>query len=74
LKVIERAERGEGVVPMAGRLGISRRLLHDWMKAWKAHGPEGVQARATVIQCPLIGKILSGHVDSRAINAGGLAL
>jgi hypothetical protein len=42
---------------MAGRLGISRRLLHDWMKAWKAHGPEGVLARATVIQCPLIGKI-----------------
>jgi transposase len=35
LKAIKR--RG----PVARKLGISRKLLHDWIKAWKAHGPEG---------------------------------
>ena len=37
---IKRAEGGEGVLPVARKLGISRKLLHDWIKAW-AHGPEG---------------------------------
>jgi transposase-like protein len=40
LKAIKRAEEGEGVLPVARKLGISRKLLHDWIKAWKAHGPE----------------------------------
>jgi transposase-like protein len=41
LKAIKRAEGGEGVLPVARKLGISRKLLHDWIKAWKAHGPAG---------------------------------
>ncbi|MGY8705106.1 helix-turn-helix domain-containing protein [Bradyrhizobium sp. 18BD] len=40
LKAIKRVERGEGVLPVARELGISRKILHDWIKAWKAHGPE----------------------------------
>ena len=40
LMAIKRAEGGEGVLPVARKLGISRKLLHDWIKAW-AHGPEG---------------------------------
>src|SRR5437016_12222253 len=39
LKAIKRSEEGEGVLPVARKLGISRKLLHDWIKAWKAHGP-----------------------------------
>jgi transposase len=45
LKAIKRAEGGEGVLPVARELGISRKLLHDWIKAWKAHGPEGLNRK-----------------------------
>jgi transposase len=37
--------RGEGVLPVARKLGISRKLLHDWIKAWEAHGPEGLNRK-----------------------------
>jgi transposase-like protein len=45
LKVIKRAEEGEGVLPVARNLEISRKLLHDWIKAWKAHGTEGLNRK-----------------------------
>jgi transposase len=45
LKAIKRAEKGGGVLPVARKLGISRKLLHDWVKAWKAHGPEGLNRK-----------------------------
>jgi len=45
LKAIKRAEGGEGVLPVARKLGISRKLLHDWIGAWKAHGPEGLNRK-----------------------------
>ena len=45
LKAIKRAEGGGGVLPVARKLGISRKLLHDWIKAWKAHGPEGLNRK-----------------------------
>src|SRR6266705_1457967 len=45
LKAIKRAEEAEGVLPVARKLGISRKLLHDWIKAWKAHGPEGLNRK-----------------------------
>ena len=45
LKAIKRAEGGEGVLPVARKLGISRKLLHDWIKAWKDHGPEGLNRK-----------------------------
>ena len=45
LKAIKRAEGGEGVLPVARKLGISRKLLHDWIKAWKAQGPEGLNRK-----------------------------
>src|SRR6266480_370263 len=45
LKAIKRAEGGEGVLPVPRKLGISRKLLHDWIKAWKAHGPEGLNRK-----------------------------
>jgi transposase len=39
LAAIKRLEAGEGVLPLARKLGVSRKLLHDWRKAWKLHGP-----------------------------------
>ena len=45
LKAIKRVGGGEGVLPVARKLGISRKLLHDWIKAWKAHGPEGLNRK-----------------------------
>ena len=45
LKAIRRAEGGEGVLPVARKLGISRKLLHDWIKAWKVHGPDGLNRK-----------------------------
>jgi transposase len=45
LKAIKRAEKGGGVLPVARKLGISRKLFHDWVKAWKAHGPEGLNRK-----------------------------
>ena len=45
LKAIKRVERGEGVLPVARELGISRKILHEWIKAWKAHGPEGLNRK-----------------------------
>jgi transposase-like protein len=45
VKAIKRVERGEGVLPVARELGIARKLLHDWIKAWKAHGPEGLNRK-----------------------------
>ena len=41
LKAIKRVERGEGVLPVARELGISRKILHDWIKAWNADGLDG---------------------------------
>ena len=46
LKAIKRVERGDGVLPVARELGISRKILHDWIKAWKAQGPEGFEPQA----------------------------
>jgi transposase len=45
LKAIKRSEGGAGVLPVARKLGTSRKLLHDWIKAWKAHGPEGLNRK-----------------------------
>ena len=45
IKAIKRVERGEGVLPVARELGVTRKALHDWVRAWKAHGPEGLNRK-----------------------------
>ena len=45
LKAIKRLEAGAAVLPLAREFGISRKLLHDWRKAWKAHGPAGLNRK-----------------------------
>jgi hypothetical protein len=45
LAAIKRLEAGEAVLPLARELGVSRKVLHDWRKAWKLHGPAGLNRK-----------------------------
>jgi transposase len=45
IAAIKRLEAGEAVLPLARELGVSRKLLHDWRKAWAAHGPQGLNRK-----------------------------
>jgi transposase len=45
LAAIRRLEAGEAVLPLARELGVSRKLLHDWRKAWGLHGPAGLNRK-----------------------------
>ena len=45
LKAIKRVDRGEGVLPVARDLGVTRKALHDWIRAYKAFGPEGLNRK-----------------------------
>jgi transposase len=45
LAAIRRLEAGEALLPLARKLGVSRKLLHDWRKAWKLHGPAGLNRK-----------------------------
>jgi hypothetical protein len=69
LKAIKRVERGEGVLPVARDLGIARKLLHDWIKAWKAHGPEGLNRRPGPKPGPRKLKPLATYDDKRSALA-----
>jgi len=42
---IRRLKAGEAVLPLARELGVSRKLLHDWRKAWDLHGPSGLNRK-----------------------------
>jgi transposase len=69
LKAIKRVERGEGVLPVARELGISRKLLHDWIKAWKAHGPEGLNRKPGPKPGPRKLKPVPAYDDKRSALA-----
>ena len=69
LKAIKRVERGEGVLPVARELGIARKLLHDWIKAWKAHGPEGLNRKPGPKPGPRKLKRLPTYDDKRSALA-----
>jgi hypothetical protein len=45
IKAIKRVERGEGVLPVARDIGVTRKALHDWIRAWKAMGAEGLNRK-----------------------------
>ncbi|WP_315777381.1 MULTISPECIES: transposase [unclassified Bradyrhizobium] len=69
LKAIKRVERGEGVLPVARDLGIARKLLHDWIKAWKAHGPEGLNRKGGPKPGPRKLKPVATYDDKRSALA-----
>ena len=45
LAAIKRLKAGEAVLPLARELGVSRKILHDWRKAWDLHGPSGLNRK-----------------------------
>src|SRR5271168_39045 len=45
LAAIKRLEAGEALLPLAREFGVSRKLLHDWRKAWGLHGPAGLNRK-----------------------------
>lgn len=45
LKAMKRVERGEGVLPVARELGVTRKALHDWIRAYKRDGLEGLNRK-----------------------------
>jgi transposase len=45
LSAIKRLKAGEAVLPLARELGVSRKILHDWRKAWDLHGPAGLNRK-----------------------------
>lgn len=45
IKAIKRVERGEGVLPVARDIGVTRKALHDWIRAWSAMGVEGLNRK-----------------------------
>jgi transposase len=67
LKAIKRVEGGGGVLPVARKLGNSRKLLHDWIKTWKAHGPEGLNRKRGPKPGPRKLKPLQAHDKSSAL-------
>ncbi|MBR1132494.1 helix-turn-helix domain-containing protein [Bradyrhizobium iriomotense] len=69
LKAIKRVERGEGVLPVARELGISRKILHDWIKAWNAAGPDGLNRKPGPKPGPRKLKPLATYDDKRSALA-----
>ena len=45
IAAIGRMAAGDAVLPLARELGLSRKLLHQWRKAWDAHGPAGLNRK-----------------------------
>ncbi|WP_436200363.1 hypothetical protein [Astrobacterium formosum] len=35
MAAIKRLEAGVAALPLARKVGVSRKLLHDWRKAWQ---------------------------------------
>lgn len=69
LKAIKRVERGEGVLPVARELGISRKILHDWIKAWNADGPDSLNRKPGPKPGPRKLKPLATYDDKRSALA-----
>jgi len=56
---------GNGVFS-AFELGISRKILHDWIKAWKVHQPEGLNCKRGPKPGPRKLKPLATYDDRRS--------
>jgi hypothetical protein len=40
------SQPGEALLPLARELGVSRKLLHDWRKAWGPAWARGIEPQA----------------------------
>ena len=60
VSAINRIEAGEAVLHVSRDLGVSRKLLHDWKKAWGLKGHQGLNAK----RGPKPGPKLIRHVEA----------
>lgn len=42
---VARLGRGEAVAKVARETGVARKLLYDWLKAYRTHGPAGLNRK-----------------------------
>src|SRR5437773_11618550 len=66
LKANKRVEQGAGVLTVARELGMTRKKLDDRIKAWKAHGPEGLNRKRGPKPGPRKLKPLATYDDKRS--------
>ena len=45
VSLVGRLERGEAAARVARESGVARKLLYDWLKAYRAHGPAGLNRK-----------------------------
>ena len=45
ISLVGRLERGEPATRVARESGVARKLLYDWLKAYPAHGPAGLNRK-----------------------------
>ena len=45
IALIARLEAGEAAAKVARESGVARKLLYDWLKAWRRHGAAGLNRR-----------------------------
>ncbi|MBV9286844.1 MAG: helix-turn-helix domain-containing protein [Hyphomicrobiales bacterium] len=45
VSLVARLERGEPAARLARESGVARKLLYDWLKAYRAHGPAGLNRK-----------------------------
>ena len=43
--LVERLERGEAAAKVARESGVARKLIYDWLKAYRAHGAAGLNRK-----------------------------
>jgi transposase-like protein len=66
---ILRLEAGEGYSALAAELGVRRKLLYDWRKAWLAHGVDGLNRKRGPKPGPKTGMVRSGSPPGGAAPA-----
>src|SRR5258708_12655989 len=44
-RAVKRLRKGESVLGLARKLGLSRKILHDWRKAYEADGVAGLNRK-----------------------------
>ena len=52
-------------MPLARELGVSRKLLHDWRKAWDLHGPAGLNRKRGPKAMPRVLNLFSELTKAR---------
>jgi transposase len=70
-RAVKRLRKGESVLGLARKLGLSRKILHDWRKAYEADGVAGLNRKRG--PKPGSRRAKPSYVPGAAMGAGELA-